>query len=112
MIKNYLKLLFILFITVMVTSCEEESAEFTYTSPDGNNEVRITGSRFVSTDAFALKIDAFTGETPKGSATADLYADDLNESTVSITWENNSSCKLTLYNWDKTQQTVPITFGN
>jgi hypothetical protein len=112
MIKNYLRLTLILAITALVTSCDKETAELTYTSPEGNNTVSIIGTRYMSTDALALEIKATTGETPKGTVPAELYADNLNDSTCSITWENNSSCRLTLKNWDETEQYIPITFGN
>ena len=88
------KLLPILAILFMLTSCGSKTAVLTKMSADNKTKVTITGKK-EPLGPFHTVLTVKSGDIPEGSLIFEIYADDLTDANVRFDWSDAQHAVIT-----------------
>jgi hypothetical protein len=93
--KFIFRALFLLMVPAMMTGCNPGPIEsLTFTSPDGDRTIKVTGTRSTSLAPIMAQVTLIV---PKGEKdfSFEHQASSLTKDNVTATWANNNNCRLT-----------------
>lgn len=106
---NILKTFVFFVIAALLVSCDKETSPvLSSTSENGEIQVNVQGSRYLSTDPYKVSVVALT-KYDTLAVEIEAMSESISEETVSFEWMNANKCFVHITQRDGTVQTVPIT---
>ena len=105
------KILPILAILFMLTSCGSKTAVLTKMSADGKTKVTVTGKK-EALGPFHTVLTVKSGDIPEGSLLFDVYADDLTDANVRFDWSDAQHAIITFTERDNTQRLFQLSVSD
>lgn len=96
----------IILLCLLLTGCEAKKAELRNESPDGKTQITVFGNKTFM-EPWDLTIEIKAGDKSNKLETQ-LYADEITQENIIFSWQDNSTCVITLIAQDDSQRTIEL----
>ena len=83
------KLIPVLFLALMMTSCKHTVIQLKSTSPDGKTVLTVDADKSSALDPYKVVMHVKSGDIPDGSLQFEVVAGELNDSNVKFDWADS-----------------------
>lgn len=113
--KN-IKIFALYFIVILaifgLNACQEKSAkEMVFTSANEQIIVTVNGKKPTPLDPWTVELALKYKDNKKEPLMMEIFAEDLNDKTVRLEWQDNQNGKITFFQQDGSKRTLAI-FAN
>ena len=91
------------------SGCGKTSAKFEHTSPNGKVKITITGNRTTSLEAWQVEMKVKAYNFKEDQLAFEVYANDLNNETISFNWVDGEHCSIIFKQRDDTEKKFSLT---
>ncbi|MFN3403605.1 MAG: hypothetical protein ACK40G_05870 [Cytophagaceae bacterium] len=89
-------------LVLLLFACgQEKKVNHTLTSPDGKNEIIVSGTKASFADPFIVKF-LMKDTDAEVAPFVEIYSSDINSENFNYKWENNQTCILNFTQQDNT----------
>lgn len=98
----------ILLLLVLAACNGKTDALLEHTHADGKVKVTVKGERLTSVEPWKVNLTVKAYNFKEGSLIFEIYADDLNNETVSFTWADDTHCDIVFTQRDGVKRTFRL----